>query len=109
MIAGGTFIAYWLVFGISHAADSVQWRFPVAFQIFFALIVATGALMLPDSPSWFVKRGLDKEACGVLANLKGVSPDSDEVLHDFNFLKADVESSKNVQSSWKTVFTFGKT
>jgi sugar porter (SP) family MFS transporter len=111
MIAGGTFIAYWVVFGISHAADTVQWRFPVAFQIFFALIVATGALLLPDSPSWFVKRGLDKEACEVLAKLKGagLSADSDEVLHDFNFLKNDVVSSSNAQSSWKTVFTFGKT
>ncbi|KAA8649391.1 hypothetical protein EYZ11_010541 [Aspergillus tanneri] len=109
MIAGGTFIAYWVVFGISHAADSVQWRFPVALQILFALVVATGALMLPDSPSWFVMRGLDKEACEVLGKLKGTSPDSDQVLHDFNFLKTDVESSKSVQSSWKLVFTFGKT
>ncbi|CAP92667.1 sugar transporter-like protein [Penicillium rubens] len=109
MIAGGTFIAYWVVFGLSHAGDSVQWRFPVALQIFFALIVAAGALMLPDSPSWFVKRGLDKEACHVLASLKGSTPDSDDVLHDFNFLKADVENSKQTQASWKTVFTFGKT
>ncbi|KAJ5357208.1 hexose carrier protein [Penicillium brevicompactum] len=109
MIAGGTFIAYWAVFGLSHAAGSVQWRFPVALQIFFALIVAIGALLLPDSPSWFVKRGLDKEACEVLGKLKGASPDSDQVLYDFNFLKTDVESSKNTQSSWKTVFTRGKT
>ncbi|CAG8247838.1 hypothetical protein PENNAL_c0009G00610 [Penicillium nalgiovense] len=109
MIAGGTFIAYWVVFGLSHAGDSVQWRFPVALQIFFALIVAAGALMLPDSPSWFVKRGLDKEACQVLASLKGSTPESDDVLHDFNFLKADVENSKQSQASWKTVFTFGKT
>lgn len=109
MIAGGTFIAYWVVFGMSHAADSVQWRFPVALQIFFALVVAAGAMMLPDSPSWFVMRGLDKEACEVLGKLKGTSPDSDQVLHDFNFLKQDMESSKNTQSNWKTVFTFGKT
>ncbi|KAF7169917.1 hypothetical protein CNMCM5623_002468 [Aspergillus felis] len=109
MIAGGTFIAYWVVFGISHAADSVQWRFPVALQILFALVVATGALMLPDSPSWFVMRGLDKEACEVLGKLKGASPDSDEVLHDYNLLKTDMESSKSEQSNWKLVFTFGKT
>ncbi|CAG8888822.1 unnamed protein product [Penicillium egyptiacum] len=109
MIAGGTFIAYWVVFGLSHAGDSVQWRFPVALQIFFALVVAAGALLLPDSPSWFVKRGLDKEACEVLAKLKGSTPDSDDVLHDFNFLKADVESSNKTQAGWKTVFTFGKT
>lgn len=109
MIAGGTFIAYWVVFGLSHAEDTVQWRFPVALQIFFALIVASGALMFPDSPSWFVKRGHDREACEVLAKLKGSTPDSDDVLTDFNFLKTDMESSKNATSSWKTVFTFGKT
>ncbi|KXG49299.1 Major facilitator superfamily domain, general substrate transporter [Penicillium griseofulvum] len=109
MIAGGTFIAYWVVFGLSHAQDTVQWRFPIALQILFALIVASGALMLPDSPSWFVSRGYDKEACEVLAKLNGVAPDSDKVLNDFNFLKQDVESSKSSESSWKTVFTFGKT
>ncbi|KAJ6118876.1 hypothetical protein N7471_013496 [Penicillium samsonianum] len=109
MIAGGTFIAYWVVFGVSHAADTVQWRFPVALQIFFALMVAAGALLLPDSPSWFVNQGYDKEACLVLAKLNDAAPDSDKVLHEFNFLKADVENSKKAQSSWKTVFTFGKT
>ena len=109
MIAGGTFIAYWVVFGLSHVADSVQWRFPIALQIFFAIIVLVGALLLPDSPSWFVKRGLDNEACQVLGKLKGASSDSDQVLYEFNFLKADVEASNRSQAGWKTVFTGGKT
>ncbi|CAG8934629.1 unnamed protein product [Penicillium salamii] len=109
MIAGGTFIAYWVVFGLSHVSSSVQWRFPIALQIFFAIIVLVGALLLPDSPSWFVKRGLDKEACEVLGKIKGASPDSDQVLYEFNFLKADVENSQASQSGWKTVFTGGKT
>ncbi|KAJ5124000.1 uncharacterized protein N7515_007825 [Penicillium bovifimosum] len=109
MIAGGTFIAYWVVFGLSHAADTVQWRFPIALQIFFAIILATGAMLLPDSPSWFVRHGHDKEACLVLAKLNNTTPESDKVLGDYNFLKADVENSRSTQSSWKTVFTFGKT
>ncbi|KAJ5964884.1 uncharacterized protein N7479_004760 [Penicillium vulpinum] len=109
MIAGGTFIAYWVVFGMSHAADTVQWRFPIALQIFFALILASGALLLPDSPSWFVSRGYDQEAIDVLAKLSGAAADSERVLHEYNFLKQDVENSKSSQSSWKAVFTFGKT
>jgi sugar porter (SP) family MFS transporter len=109
MIAGGTFIAYWVVFGLSHAADTVQWRFPIALQILFAISLGVGALLLPDSPSWFVRHGHDKEACLVLAKLNATTPDSDKVLSDYNFLKADVENSKTTQSSWKTVFTFGKT
>ncbi|OJJ86339.1 glucose-inactivated glycerol proton symporter STL1 [Aspergillus glaucus CBS 516.65] len=109
MIAVGTFVAYWVVFGLSHTTDTVQWRFPIALQIFFALLVAIGALVFPDSPRWFVKNGYDKEACDVIAKLKDSTPDSDDVLTDFNFMKADVESSKTTESSWKAVFTFGKT
>lgn len=109
VIALGTFIAYWVVFGLSFVPQSVQWRFPVALQILFAIIVATGALLLPDSPRWFVKRGYEKEACEVIAKLKNSTPDSDEVLTDFNFMKADVESTTTSQAGWKTVFTFGKT
>lgn len=109
MIAVGTFIAYWVVFGLSHVGGTVQWRFPVALQIFFALIVIVGALMFPDSPPWFTKKGYDNEAIEVLAKLKNSTPESDDVLTDYNMIKADVEASAASQASWKTVFTFGKT
>ncbi|EAU32179.1 sugar transporter STL1 [Aspergillus terreus NIH2624] len=109
MIAVGTFIAYWVVFGLSYVPETVQWRFPVALQVFFALIVAAGAMMFPESPRWFVMRGYHKEACEVIAKLKNSTPDSDEVLTEFNFMKADVEMTSASQASWKTVFTFGKT
>lgn len=109
VIAVGTFVAYWVVFGLSYVPQTVQWRFPVALQVFFALIVAVGAILLPDSPRWFVMRGHDKEACEILAKLKNTTPDSDVVLTDFNFLKADVESSKASEADWKTIFRTGKT
>ncbi|KAL4951904.1 general substrate transporter [Aspergillus filifer] len=109
LIAVGTFIAYWVVFGLSYVEQSVQWRFPIALQILFALIVVSGAVMLPDSPRWFVMRGHDKEAIEVLAKLKRDSPDSDAVLTEFNFMKADVEMTKASQASWKVLFTGGKT
>lgn len=109
MIAVGTFIAYWVVFGLSHVDGTVQWRFPVALQIFFALIVVTGALLFPDSPPWFMMKGRHEEACQVLGKLKDLTPDSEEVLTEFNMLKADAEASIAAQADWKTVFTFGKT
>ncbi|BCS23435.1 glucose-inactivated glycerol proton symporter STL1 [Aspergillus puulaauensis] len=109
MIAVGTFIAYWVVFGLSYVEQSVQWRFPVALQILFALIVVVGALLLPESPRWFVMRGHNQEACDVLGKLKRESPDSDVVLNEFNFMKADVEMTKASQASWKVIFTGGKT
>ena len=32
VVAFGTFIAYWLDFGLSYVDSSVSWRFPVAFK-----------------------------------------------------------------------------
>ncbi|KAL5341370.1 general substrate transporter [Aspergillus crustosus] len=109
LIAVGTFIAYWVVFGLSYVDQSVQWRFPIALQVLFALIVAGGAMALPDSPRWFVMRGYDKEACHVLSKLKNTHPEDDLVLNEFNFIKADVDSTKASQASWKVIFTGGKT
>ncbi|KAL3455198.1 general substrate transporter [Aspergillus heterothallicus] len=109
MIAVGTLIAYWVVFGLSYVPDTVQWRFPVALQVFFALIVAFGVLGLPDSPRWFIMRGHDQEAIHVLAKIKDQSTDSDQVLTEYNFMKADIEMTRSSQASWKTIFTFGKT
>ena len=108
IIAVGTFVAYWIDFGLSYVDTSVQWRFPVAFQIIFAMLVTVGALMLPESPRWFVMRGRDQEACEVLASLSNTTPDSDDVLSDLNLMKADLKSQSE-KASWKTLFTFGKT
>lgn len=110
IIAVGTFIAYWLDFGLSYVESSVQWRFPVAFQILFAIMVSAGALMLPESPRWFVMQGKDEEAIQVMAQLNDSSPDGEDVLRDFNLMKADMKAAEAQESgSWKTLFTFGKT
>ena len=109
IIAVGTFVAYWVDFGLSYVNTSVQWRFPVAFQIIFAILVTVGALMLPESPRWFVMRGRDEEARQVLAQLNDAEPDSESVLTDFNLMKADLRSTQDTKASWKTLFTFGKT
>ncbi|KAJ5276882.1 hypothetical protein N7524_003035 [Penicillium chrysogenum] len=111
IIAVGTFIAYWLDFGLSYVDNSVQWRFPVAFQIVFAILVTAGALMLPESPRWFVMQGHDQEALQVLAQLNDSAVDADDVLADFNLMKADLKAMQSIEagSSWGILFTGGKT
>ncbi|KAJ5513893.1 Major facilitator superfamily domain general substrate transporter [Penicillium fimorum] len=110
IIAVGTLIAYWLDFGLSYVETSVQWRFPVAFQILFAILVTGGALMLPESPRWFVMQGHDEEAIQVLAQLNDSAPDAEDVLADFNLMKADLAAMQNIEAnSWSILFTGGKT
>lgn len=109
IIAVGTFIAYWVDFGLSYVNSSVQWRFPVALQILFSLIVTFGAMMLPESPRWFVMRGRDQEALEIMAKLDATTTDDETILHSFNLMKADLNSTAGSKASWKTLFTFGKT
>jgi MFS family permease len=49
VIAFGTLIAYWTDFGCSYGSDNFSWRFPIAFQIFFALVLLIGMSGLPES------------------------------------------------------------
>ncbi|KAJ6086014.1 hypothetical protein N7486_010295 [Penicillium sp. IBT 16267x] len=109
IIAVGTFIAYWLDFGLSYVDSSVAWRFPIAFQILFAILVSVGALMLPESPRWFIIQGKEKEACEVLAALHDSTPDGEDVLTDIALMQADLKAMEGAKASWKTLFTFGKT
>ena len=51
-------ISYWLDFGFSFLdPNPVAWRFPIAFQIFFALIILLLILELPESPRWLILKG----------------------------------------------------
>jgi hypothetical protein len=49
-----TVISYWLNYGVSFANSDVVWRFPIAFQIVFALIIIGGMMFLPESPRWYI-------------------------------------------------------
>ncbi|KAJ5929344.1 sugar transporter STL1 [Penicillium verhagenii] len=109
IIAVGTFIAYWLDFGLSYVDSSVSWRFPIAFQILFAALVIVGAVLLPESPRWFIIQGKEQEACEVLAALHNSTPDGEDVLTDIALMKADLVSMEGNKANWKTLFTCGKT
>ena len=51
MITGGIMVSYWVTFGCSFLEPSqVSWRFPLALQIFFALILLAFIMELPESP-----------------------------------------------------------
>lgn len=109
IIAVGTFVAYWLDFGLSYVDTSIQWRFPVAFQIVFAIFMMAGAAALPESPRWLLLRGHEKEAAEVLSKLNGTKPDDESVLEDIGLMKAELQGAENQKAEWKTLLTFGKT
>lgn len=109
VVAVGTFIAYWLDFGLSYVNGSVSWRFPVAVQIIFAGILFFGIIQLPESPRWLVAHDRKPEAMEILANLNDLTVDDDAVFAEVTVIADAVNTYAHSQVGFKDLFTGGKT
>ena len=107
-IALGTFIAYWLDFGMSYIPSSVQWRFPIAFQIVFAVLLLFGAFNLPESPRWLIAHDRADEAKQVLHALEGERA-SKELIEAEARVISDTIKKTGRQAGFAELFTGGKT
>lgn len=48
----GVMLSYWTDYGMSFEPSQAQFRFPIAFQIFFAVVTIAFVFFLPESPRW---------------------------------------------------------
>lgn len=78
VIAIGTMIAYWIDFGAHYGPADLVWRFPIAFQIVFGVVIIIGMFYLPDSPRYLISRGRIAEGESVLAALGDLEIDDHE-------------------------------
>lgn len=108
VVAVGTMIAYWIDFGFSFINSSVQWRFPVAFQIVFAALLFVGIINLPDSPRWLLANNRKEDAYKVLGALNNVDPHDDEVIAEATVITEAINRFRNSQVGLKELFAGGK-
>ncbi|OJJ30822.1 hypothetical protein ASPWEDRAFT_120051 [Aspergillus wentii DTO 134E9] len=100
----GTVVAYWLDYGLirSQTGDwQVVWRFPLAFQNFFALLTIITMPMLPESPRWLYSHGRQKQAIDTLSRLLFLPPDHPDV----RLVVAEMEEALTIERNSPT-FTF---
>lgn len=75
----GNVTSQWINYGMTFiASNSVAWRFPLAFQMFFAILTIILVPFLPDSPRWLVLKGRNDEALQVIRRLGGSSRSEEE-------------------------------
>ena len=71
-------LANWMNYGLYFQGSALQWRFPLAFQLVFPIVVSIALLFVPESPRWLLLKDRHEEALAVLARLEG----KDKTIHD---------------------------
>ncbi|WVQ86255.1 hypothetical protein IAT38_008423 [Cryptococcus sp. DSM 104549] len=108
-VAVGTVIAYWIDFGLSFVDSSVSWRFPIAMQILFALILIGGVWVLPESPRWLISHGQEYEGLRVIAALDSKAVDDPVAIADKNKISDALAAQSQVAAaSSKDLLKHGK-
>lgn len=97
----------------SSQADpsSFAWRWPIAFQGVFLVIILIALPVLPESPHWLAQHDRLEEAVDIFARLEGkdVSIEHPSVVRQRDEVKTSVQQELLLGSaSWGEVFTEGK-
>jgi len=89
-------LANWMNYGLYFNGGPLQWRFPLAFQLIFPLVVALILPFLPDSPRWLILKDRSEEALAVVARLlgKSLSVDHPEVVGEFLSIQTSLQEER---------------
>ncbi|ESZ95967.1 sugar transporter [Sclerotinia borealis F-4128] len=110
VIAFGTMIAYWIDYGASYGPDNLTWRFPIAFQIVFGVILIVGTYFLPESPRWLLAKERHEEGVDVIAALSGLENHDPQVqLEKTIIMDSIMASGAATKTPFSALFTGGKT
>lgn len=91
--------------------SSFAWRWPIAFQGVFLVIILIALPILPESPRWLAQHDRLEEAVEIFARLEGrdVSIEHPSVIRQRDEVKASVQQELLLGSaSWGEVFTEGR-
>lgn len=99
-------ISYWLNYGFwfIEKYGSFQWRFPIAFQIVFAVILMIGILLFPESPRWLLKHGKNEEATEIMARLEDLPIDSEQIQSDIKEIQK-INAQESSKLTWRELIT----
>ncbi|WWD16344.1 hypothetical protein CI109_100770 [Kwoniella shandongensis] len=111
LVTFGIMISYWVDLGFYFTEGSISWRFPLALQIVFIIIMlcCLYILRLPESPRWLAAKGQYPESLAVLAALSNTSVDDQAVIDTFHGICDTLAAEKGASFAFSELTTGGKT
>ncbi|GAA5873957.1 hypothetical protein JCM3774_004051 [Rhodotorula dairenensis] len=112
LVATGIAISYAVDLGFFFLDGSISWRFPLAFQIVFAIMVMGFLLMIPESPAWLIKHSdrhpeFRREGKATLARIYATDEDDEHISGLVDAM--DSAAAQVADSRFKDIFTHGPT
>ncbi|KAK4629700.1 MFS-type transporter oryC [Fulvia fulva] len=109
VIFGGA-LASWMNYGFTFLpGPEVGWRFPIAFQVFVAVITISLVSLLPESPRWPIQRDRTEEAAVVISRLRAKQRYDPVVLAEVSMVSEAVNAERAQQTgiTFREVFQGG--
>ncbi|KAJ7187026.1 general substrate transporter [Mycena filopes] len=105
MNIAGFSVSNWMTYGFSYVRGSASWRFPIAFQLVFSVIMLGTIPWLPDSPRWLLMHGHEAEGVAVLVALQGegATPDDDLIVAQKAEILDAVRLEKDSAPTWSDI------
>lgn len=107
----GILLASCVDYATQNRNDTGSYRIPIAIQILWAIILATGLFLLPESPRYFVKKGDLNSATDVLTRLRGQPVGSEAIQQELAEIVANHEYEMSLLpgggyfASWMNCFS----
>ncbi|OQE88665.1 hypothetical protein PENNAL_c0016G02010 [Penicillium nalgiovense] len=107
MIGVGFIVSTWIGYGSLHAPDtnSLQWRFPLAFQALPAFMLFVGMFWLPESPRHLIEKDQEDEALRILKRLHHDGSNMEWIQTEFNEIKTTINAERAITApGWTIMF-----
>ncbi|KAK5167512.1 uncharacterized protein LTR77_007211 [Saxophila tyrrhenica] len=104
----GIMLASVLAYGTHNRTDTGAFRIPIALQFFWAIILAGGLIMLPESPRYYVMKGRLDLAVRALSRVRGQPMESEWLQDELAEIQANYEYEQQVgEVTWLGCFGGG--